>query len=592
VALRWKIGLALTGAAAVLLGALGLYLRAALMRGTEDVVAERLLAEARLVASAMPAPPWQRGAALQKWAAQVDDRLGARVTLLGPAGEVLADSRRDPASMGSHADRPERQEAVRRGTAWVVRSSATLGTPMLYVAASLPGTPSPGVLRLAVPLAAVESTSKHLRRGLGGAFILAALLFLGASAWLTGALTAPVQRLVDVARRVGRGDLEARVQGRAAGEVGELIEVFNSSMERLSRLVRSSQREARHYAAVLEQMGDAVVIVDAQRRVELVNGAFRRLFGARQEEVTGKRLEQIALNYDLSQLMARAVEQRAVQRGEVRALHPETRTLIGVATPVLDDQGEAVGAVGLLRDVTELHRMDQVRRDFVANASHELRTPAAGIKALAEALEAGALEDSQRRRDFVRQIVALSDRLTETLDDMLTLTRLERGQELLRPGWASAGPILAAAVQRAGARARAKGVDVQTAVADGDQLYVDAASAETILANLLDNAVKYTDAGGRVVVRGRRVAGGYEIAVEDTGVGIPADEHDRIFERFYRVDPGRGRKTGGTGLGLSIVKHSVDAHGGRVTVRSRPGEGSTFTVFLPDPASGPRRELS
>jgi two-component system phosphate regulon sensor histidine kinase PhoR len=242
-----------------------------------------------------------------------------------------------------------------------------------------------------------------------------------------------------------------------------------------------------------------------------------------------------------------------------------------------------MGAVGLLHDATELYRVDQVRRDFVANASHELRTPAAGIKALAEALQAGALADPVKGPDFVRQIAEATDRLTAILDDMLVLTRVERGQELLHPDWVEAGQACAEALTQVDQRAASEGIGLRCTVPEGDRLYADAASLQTVLINLLDNAVKYTPPGGAVALSGRQTPEGYEIGVSDTGVGIPEADRERIFERFYRVDTARDRATGGTGLGLAIVKHSVEAHGGRVTVRSKEGEGSQFAVLFPSP---------
>jgi two-component system phosphate regulon sensor histidine kinase PhoR len=291
----------------------------------------------------------------------------------------------------------------------------------------------------------------------------------------------------------------------------------------------------------------------------------------------------VALNYELTQLLTRALQQGALQRGEVRLLHPEPRTLVGVANPVTGDEGELTGVVGLLHDVTDLYRADQVRRDFVANASHELRTPAAGIRSLAEALQAGALADPDRGPDFVRQIVEATDRLTAILDDMLVLTRVERGQELLHPDWVEVRQACAEALTHVEQRAAAEGVDLRCSVSEEDRVYADPASLQTILTNLLDNAVKYTPAGGAVELRGQQTPEGYEIEVSDTGMGIPEADRERIFERFYRVDRARDRATGGTGLGLSIVKHSVEAHGGQVTVRSKDGEGSHFIVVLPPP---------
>jgi two-component system phosphate regulon sensor histidine kinase PhoR len=458
---------------------------------------------------------------------------------------------------------------------------------MLYVAVRLPGTGNaPAVVRLAKPMTAVRETSQGLRSILLIAFALAVVLVWVVSLVLAGALTAPVQSLVRIARRVDRGDLQARAEDVKGGELGELAAVFNSALDRLSQLVASSQRESRYYAAILEQMSDAVVIVDQRGDVQFINPIFARLFGVEADQAEGRTSEQIALNYQLSSLLRRAVEQKAVQRDEVRVLHPETRLLAMAATPLVDERGEVIGAIGLLRDVTDLRRLDEVRREFVSNASHELRTPAAGVKALAEALQAGAFQDPEKGPRFVQQIVEAADRLTNILDDMLTLTRVERGQELLNATWLSAAEAIAEAAEQIRPAAQGKGVGLEVEAPAEDRLYADAAGLHTVLVNLLDNAVKYTPAEGTVSLRGRPVPGGYEVSVADTGLGIPEEHLPRIFERFYRVDKARDRASGGTGLGLAIVKHTVETHNGRVTVRSAPGEGATFTVFFPNPQNG------
>lgn len=581
--LRWRIALAFAALTAALLAGLWLWVRAAVLSEARRSAAERLLAEAHLAAAIAPPSPWQAGPALQSWAEELDERLGVRVTLIGPEGLVLADSRRDPGAMESHADRPEWQAAVREGQGTAVRLSRTLDMEMVYAAVRAEGADPGYVVRIALPLDSVRLASRDLRRGALVAFAVAAGSFLLLAGWLASALTAPVRRLAEVARRVGEGDLEARAPTGWAGELRELAEAFNAAVGRLGDVLGSSERAARRYAAILEQMGDAVVIVDDQRRIELINHAFGRVFGRQRGQTEGKYLDEVALNYDLSELMGRALAQGTVQRGEVRVLHPQTRTLVGVATPLLAEDDRIVGAVGLLRDVSEIARVEEVRREFVANASHELRTPAASIRALAEALESGALEDHERAARFVRQIVEASDRLTRILDDMLVLTRVERGQELLRREWLSAAAACREALGRVEHAASRRAVGLTCEVGPADRVYADPGSLQTMLVNLLDNAVKYTPTGGRVVLRGREVPGGYELSVEDTGPGIPDEEQERVFERFYRVDRARDRATGGTGLGLSIVKHTAEAHGGSVTLRSSLGEGSTFTVFLPQP---------
>ncbi len=341
------------------------------------------------------------------------------------------------------------------------------------------------------------------------------------------------------------------------------------------------QAQALHYETILQQMTDAVVVIDARGHVRFINRAFSHLFDIDPNSVRGESLEGTTLNYQVSMLTARALHQSALQRDRVELSHPRERVLEGVSTPLKGDDGEVTGAMTLLHDITRLEQLDRVRRDFVANASHELRTPAAGIKALAEALQAGAIDEPERGRSFCKQLVDAADRLTEILDDMLTLTRVERGEELLEPQVLSARAAIDDALAHVRAAANSREINLKRAVPEEDQLFADPDALKTLLVNLLDNAIKYTPDGGTVTATGRRVDDGYRVQIADTGIGIPSEHQERIFERFYRVDRARDRATGSTGLGLAIVKHIAEAHGGEVSVSSRSGEGSIFTLTLP-----------
>ena len=582
---RWKIALAFTALSVLMLAAVYLYLHAAITRSTVATTEHGLLVTARVMARQLPHPPWASSSGLQSLVTELDQTSQIRLTLIDPTGTVVADSREAPASMESHANRLERLQALREGSGVAVHMSRTLKMPMIYVALAVDGPDAAKwMLRLSRPVTEAQVASQRLQQVMLVAVAIAAGLVWLLSLALAGALTRPVRHLVRVARRINKGDLQARAEPVDDPELGQLSEVFNSALDSLASHAATADRESRYYSAILQQMGDAVVIVDQGGHVEFINPVFARLFGVDVETVRGRTAEEITLNYELSSLLMRAVEQKSVQHDEVRLLHPETRQLATIVTPLTDSHGKVIGAIGLLRDVTDLQRLDEVRREFVANASHELRTPAAGIKALAEALEVGALKDPEKGPRFVHQIVQAADRLTDILDDMLTLTRVERGRELFTITRLKASEAVAEAAGQIAIANEARQIEIAVKVREEDVLSADAKGLHTVLLNLLDNAAKYTPEGGKLTVTGRTVPGGYEIAVSDTGVGIPPEHQARIFERFYRVDKARDRATGGTGLGLSIVKHLMEAHGGRVTLRSAPGSGSTFTVFFPGSA--------
>jgi two-component system phosphate regulon sensor histidine kinase PhoR len=583
-ALRWKITLTFTLLAAVIFLLLHAYVQTSVRRSSVADLKESLETQARLLARELPLHA-RPDPTLQRLVTDLDALTHARVTLIAPDGAVVADSREDPAAMENHADRPERLQALSQGRGSALRFSHTLKIDMLYVAVPRPGEPE-FIVRLAQPLTEVRAHMRHLQRVMLAAFLLAVAAVWLLSVPLAGHLTAPVRVLARIARRVDRGDLQARVEALAEPEVAELGTVLNEALDSLSRLLQVSQRESRYYAAILQQMSDAVVIVDQQGRVQFVNAAFARLFGTDEQAAQGKSAEEIALSYELSSLLSRALEQGAAQHDEVRVLTPEARSFATAVTPLHDDADQTIGAVALLHDVTDLRRFDEVRREFVANASHELRTPAGSIKALAEALQVGALTDPEAGPRFVQQIVDAADRLTSILDDMLILTRVERGRQLLKPERVNVARAMQDAIEQLRIQAEGQGITVRGEAPDEDTVTADPAGLHTVLLNLTDNAIKYTPEGGTVTLTGRAAPGGYEIAVSDTGVGISPEHHARIFERFYRVDKARDRATGGTGLGLAIVKHVVESHGGRVSVQSVPEQGSTFTIFFPTASEG------
>lgn len=587
IAFRWRVTLGFTALAAVVFLLLDLSLQVVVNRQGVAAMQGGLLAEARLAQRPLPPTPWRPSPALQRLVIDLDHAAGARVTLIAADGQVVADSRDNPVSMANHADRPELQQALGQEFGSAIRHSATEDIEMLYLAVAIPVSasgPRP-VLRLSRPMTEVSAASQHLRQALWVGFGIATALVWLLGLLLSNNLAAPIDSLVRVARRVEKGDLQARVEGVQGPDLGELATVFNSALGSLSSAVATSQRESRHYATILEQMSDAVVIINQQGRVEFTNPTFARLFGLGGTIVAGRTSEELALNYELSALLLRAVEQNTVQRDEVRLLYPEPRILATAVTPLTDERHEVVGAIGLLRDVTDLHRLDEMRREFVANASHELRTPAAAVKALAEALQMGALADPDVGPRFVQQIVDAADRQTTLLDDMLTLTRVERGRELLNIASLNAAEAVEEAVRQITPAAEARGVKLVIDVPPGDSVVADPGGLHTVLLNLLDNATKYTPRGGSITVAGSALAQGYEIRVTDTGLGIPESDQARVFERFYRVDKARDRATGGTGLGLAIVKHLVEAHGGRVSLRSALGQGSTFSVVFPSAAA-------
>ena len=534
----------------------------------------------------------QPGADLQRWLHEIGDDSGLRVTLIRGDGSVIADSARTDRQVGAmenHAERPEVREALARGQGVAVRHSATTGDTYVYAARTL--TDSRGelfVLRLAQPLEELQA----LRGRLAAAMLLAALAagvaILITSLWIDRQLFEPLARLIAEARDLVNGRVR-RVQVPEGDELAEIAGValaLNRLAETAEAQFAAVRDERDHLKAILSSMSEGVLVVGADGRARLANPAFRRLFdidspeGAHVAEITGRLVLEIIRQPALARLVDDTLRLGTGQSGQIEILAPERRTLL-LASAAL--AGGERGAVVVARDTTELTRVADMRRDFVANVSHELKTPLTAIRGYAETLRDGALEDLPTAQRFMERILTACQRLQALLDDLLTLSRLE--SVVSSPG--EREPVdLPAVIYRAAdmlaAAARERQVRIDLDVAPEIPPFPgDPDGIERLVVNLLDNAIKYNRSPGSVSVRLARVDGHALLEVSDTGIGIPQDALPRLFERFYRVDKGRSRDEGGTGLGLAIVKHVAQAHGGQVEVESRIGKGSTFRVKLP-----------
>lgn len=414
--------------------------------------------------------------------------------------------------------------------------------------------------------------------------ILLGLVALGLlRAWLRRrlrALTSRIQALAD-------GQRFQPVRGLSTGSLGQAVRDFNDQATRLQERLDLTDQEHRLLGAVLEGMTDGVIAVDARRRLLFANQAAERLFGigpGAQGSLIAELIRDPQIQGAIEATLRSSAEHRvAIQttepgggmRGQNLALEVLGTPLAGSPMP---------GAVLVFHDVTSLRRLERMRQDFVANASHELKTPLAAIKAYAETLLDGALEDPAVNQRFVRQIAEHAERLHRLILDMLRLARLESGSDHFDHKPNRLAPLLEQLVALHAGRAEAEGITLRLDL-DGLAAESQVLAAEEALRqigdNLIDNALKHTPPGGTVRVRAANSEAGVLIEVIDNGIGIPREHLGRIFERFYRVDPARSREQGGTGLGLAIVKHLVQTLGGTVSVESRPGQGSVFRVTLP-----------
>jgi two-component system, OmpR family, phosphate regulon sensor histidine kinase PhoR len=362
-------------------------------------------------------------------------------------------------------------------------------------------------------------------------------------------------------------------------ELGALARSLQRTAPRIRELVDSLKLEGARREAILASMGEGVLAVDKDLRVTFCNDSFARTVGARIPVIPGMPLLELVRDPGLREIMTEVLEtgqrierQLTLPAAEGHSFEILAGPLAGAATR---------GALAILRDVTELERLERVRKDFVANVSHELRTPLAAISGYAETLLDGALEDRENNRRFVEIILAQTTRLTNIASDLLTLSELESNAATAQPQTVSLRSALESALRAVESNARQRGVRLICGKMDDLKVTGRELGLEQLFINLLDNAVKFNRPDGQVQVEMRRKDGKAHIKIADTGIGIPSEDLPRIFERFYRVDKARSRAMGGTGLGLSIVKHAVEQMGGTITVDSRLGEGSEFTIEVP-----------
>jgi two-component system phosphate regulon sensor histidine kinase PhoR len=509
--------------------------------------------------------------ALDPLAHRVAAGAGVRVTFIDPTGVVLGESDENRLTMDNHASRPEVAAALAGNEGSAIRVSATVQRDLLYVAVPVrDGGQLVGVARTALPVTTLESFASRLGGTIALAGAFATAVALGVVVLLSRAVTGPIGALTRSAEAVAGGG-SARFEPGGPDETQRLGAALRTMSERITGERHHAESERDRLAVLIDELGDAIVIANADGRIERANRAATELFGA---PLAGRRLTDVVRDHELIDAIARA-RPNAESVAHIERTDPP-RIQRAVTRRLAD--GELLLVV---QDLTNLRRLQTVRRDFVANVSHELRTPLAALKAMAETLEAGAINDSEAARDFVRRMRAEIDGLARLVEELLLIGRLESGQQVVSPTVVSAAALLDGARERLGPLAER--AQVRLVVDRPDRVPLVVADPERIgqvFANLVHNATKHTPAGGEIRLSAMPDGKAVVFSVRDTGDGIAASDLGRIFERFYKSD--RSRADSGTGLGLSIAKHIVEAHGGVIGAASAgPGRGTTFTFTLP-----------
>ena len=539
----------------------------------------------RLLEMAWP-PPWtaEQESRLQSLLPEVEARGGIRVTFIAPDGRVVADSEGNPARMENHRDRPEVAQALEGRIGAVRRPSASVGRDFFYVAMPCrAGDALAGVIRAAQPARSLQEVLGRMRRELlVAAGILVGLAF-ALSYGLARTIIRPLNTLTAVADDYAAGRLDRRAPPQSGRELAQLSDAMNRMAENLDAERRTIDRLLQEQKAIFFGMSEGLLVIDHDEHIVELNQAAAQMLGVDASRVKGRSMLAGVRNLTLQRLVSDALRRPEPVEGDL-ALHDETGDrFLQVRGSSVRVAGEApLGVLIVLSDVTRLKRLESIRRDFVANASHELKTPVTSIKGFAETLLGGHADAAETRR-FVEIIDRQADQLSSLIDDLLDLTRIEHEQERGKISLQNLPVIevIDRAVGFCAPEAEQRQIRIEVTGSKTARARIEPSLLERALVNLIENAVKYSEPGRRVEVALEESERDCVVRVSDEGCGIAAENLSRIFERFYRVDKARSRKLGGTGLGLAIVKHVVQAHRGEISVESQLGKGSTFSVRLP-----------
>lgn len=510
--------------------------------------------------------------------------LGTRFTVIRPNGKVIADSEKSPAAMDDHSRRPEIEAAGVRGEGVAVRMSTTVEKPMMYVALTVARKGEiRGFVRASLPLTAIDERLSNLRRVIWAGAALTALLALIPGLVVARRFVSPLVSTTQAAQAIAAGAYDERVAPRGRDELGMLGRVFNLMAGELRRQMDTTAAERNRLDTILGSIAEGVVAVDPSEAVIHMNTAAAEFLGADRREALGRPIWEIARSHQISQAVSQALRSGEGSASEIRlTAGAEERTFEVRLSPLRDAAGRVAGAVMVLHDISDLKRLERVRQEFMANVSHEIKTPVTAIRGLVETLAEDSEMAPETRERFLAKLSGQATRLSALVGDLLTLSRLESAEQRHVRERLDLRAVLREVAERLEGAGRAKGIRFELGLPpEPIELEADGEALTQAVSNLVDNAIKYTECGGEVTVRLERRAEEAVVEVKDTGVGIAAHHLDRIFERFYTVDKSRSRERGGTGLGLAIVKHVALAHGGSVEVESTPGAGSTFKLLLP-----------
>lgn len=508
-----------------------------------------------------------------------------RVTIISRSGVVLADSDEDPSVMDNHADRPEIIQSIKNGNGTSIRYSNTQKQEMMYFA--LPFYKDDkvvAVVRLSLPLSSIENTIWQMQERIivGGTVI--ALLAVLVSFLVSKRISKPLEKIKEGAERFAGGEFDRKLYTRGTIEISSLAETLNTMAQQLDERIKTLSRQRGEQEAMLRSMVEGVLAVDVDERIILINKAAGNFFQINAKECPEKLIREVIRNTALQEFIQKALNSRKRIKTEISIFNEEELVLQIKGSALQDTEGKQIGTLIVMNDITQFRQLEKMRSEFVANVSHELKTPITSIKGFVETLREGAIQEPDKTIQFLDIIAKQTDRMNAIIDDLLNLSRIEQQEEStgMQLSTGNVYQAVTGAVQDCLNQATQKQISIQVDCGENLSSMINTPLLQQAITNLVDNAIKYSEAGSEIKISAREKKKKIVLSVQDMGSGISKEHHSRLFERFYRVDKARSQKLGGTGLGLAIVKHIAAIHNGKVTIESEPGKGSTFSIHIPN----------